>query len=384
MSTRCIIQVMILTLLFLSTLATTVLIVRLRGRVKKYEFSGVPAVGNDLPSVSVCIAARNETHALAQCLERVLKSDYQKLEVLVLDDSSTDDTSLIIKSFANAGVRFIAGSELPAGWLGKNHAYRTLIDEASGDMILFIDVDTMLSRDSIARLVDSMLSPKRSMISVLPLRTDNEHPSSLFGTMRYHWELLLGNATSPASASALWMIKKQVFQDPGLSLTNYGMSTRLERHLAKQLSKRGGYRFYMSNRSLGISYEKRLTSQWETAIRLYYPMIGNNMLAWLGASIFIALLIAPFIIAAFTVSTDSEAWVLWLMMANIVTITLLSRKLFGPAIWRMRLLLTPIHLIQELVLLSMSFVRHITHTVTWKGRSISAQPVSHDKITINE
>ncbi|HEY5695544.1 MAG TPA: glycosyltransferase, partial [Candidatus Saccharimonadales bacterium] len=45
---------------------------------------------SELPTVSVCIPARNERHAMTQCLERVLASTYQKLEVIVFDDSSDD------------------------------------------------------------------------------------------------------------------------------------------------------------------------------------------------------------------------------------------------------------------------------------------------------
>src|ERR1700759_1043342 len=86
----------------------------------------------DLPSVSVCIPARNETHAMSQCLERVIASTYPKLEVIVLDDSSVDDTSVLIKAYAHAGVRFVEGSRLPKGWLGKNHALQGLLHEASG------------------------------------------------------------------------------------------------------------------------------------------------------------------------------------------------------------------------------------------------------------
>ena len=79
-----------------------------------------------LPSVTVCIPARNEDHALTDCLHKVLASDYEKLEIIVVDDNSVDNTSVLIKSFAHAGVRFVAGSELPEGWLGKNHSLQML------------------------------------------------------------------------------------------------------------------------------------------------------------------------------------------------------------------------------------------------------------------
>ena len=61
------------------------------------------------------------------CLERVVASTYPKLEIIVLDDHSQDNTSALIKSFAHKGVRFVEGTKLPEGWLGKNHALQLLL-----------------------------------------------------------------------------------------------------------------------------------------------------------------------------------------------------------------------------------------------------------------
>ncbi|MCD8561812.1 glycosyltransferase, partial [Candidatus Saccharibacteria bacterium] len=109
--------------------------------------------GSDMPSVSVCIPARNEQHALADCLQRVIASTYERLEIIVLDDVSGDDTSALIRSFAQDGVRFVQGKALPPGWLGKNHALQGLLEEASGSYVLFMDVDTRLEPQAIEHLV---------------------------------------------------------------------------------------------------------------------------------------------------------------------------------------------------------------------------------------
>ena len=368
-----------------SSLATAALAVRTNSVQKKYKFYGSPVARPDLPTVSVCIAARNETHALAQCLERILKSDYQKLEVLVLDDSSNDDTSLIIKSYASGGVRFIAGTTLPDGWLGKNHAYQQLIDEASGDIVLFLDVDTTLKHDTISRLVDAMLSPKLAMLSVLPRRDDIEHPSSLFNTLRYHWELLLGTNSNPPAASALWMVKKESLNDQGVGLRNYGMSIRPERHMARQLHAVGAYKYFVSSKTLGVGFEKRLASQWETATRLYYPMLGRNMFAWLTFMIFLLLLLAPIgLLLSFQWHMTELNWVFFLAIANVVLLTIISSRLHSGSIMRLRVLVWPFLIVQELMLMTVSLIAHASGSVTWKGRSINAQPDVHDHLVIDE
>ena len=66
-------------------------------------------VSADLPTVTVAIPARNETEDLAFCIESLVASNYPKLEILVLDDCSQDNTPEVIKSFAHKGVRFLSG-----------------------------------------------------------------------------------------------------------------------------------------------------------------------------------------------------------------------------------------------------------------------------------
>lgn len=377
----------ILILLGLSTLAILLLLYKTVWSLNRFKYRPLKTdqVVSDLPSVSVCIAARNETHALAQCLERILRSDYPKLEILVLDDSSNDDTSLIIKSFAQAGVRFIAGSNLPSGWLGKNHAYQTLIDEASGDYILFLDVDTVISISSVSQLIKQVLANKRAMISVLPRRADSYRASALFGTMRYYWELILSSSSKPPASSAIWMVNRSVLADTGIGLSNYGMSVRPERHLALQLQKKKQYFYVIGSRKLGISYEKRLKSQYETALRLYYPMSGRRFMSWFIAAAFVIFLILP-LVTVFGAEPFTLVWV-WaasLGLLTALTFGLFTLQAYGSTAWLLRVVIGPWLLLQEFVLLTLSHVLYRLNMITWKGRPVAAQPTHHDALRLDE
>jgi len=375
-------------LLLLSTLAALTLLFRTVWALNRFTYRPLERVAindDDVPSVSICIAARNETHALAQCLERVLKSDYPKLEILVLDDSSTDDTSLIIKSFAGAGVRFIAGSPLPSGWLGKNHAYQTLIDETSGDYVLFLDVDTAIRPETIKKLMRQLIANKRSMLSVLPRREDSHHASALFGTMRYHWELLLASRKSPPASSALWMVERRKLEELGVGLKNYGYSVRPERHLARQLQRQRLYWYLIGTRDLGVSIEKRLTSQEETAIRLYYPASGRSFGSWLVCVLFLCFTFLPFAINAWSITNlGIFLWSFSLVLVSYVTFFLYTFKTYGGLARTFRAMIWPLLIIQEVMLLIMSFVTYRFGTVTWKGRPVNAQPNNHDALKLNE
>ncbi|MHB1276543.1 MAG: glycosyltransferase family 2 protein, partial [Candidatus Humimicrobiaceae bacterium] len=78
----------------------------------------------DPPLVSILIPARNEELNIEKCIRAFLKQDYSNLEIIVLDDNSTDNTYDIVKNISekNKKVKIFKGKQLPQGWLGKNFA----------------------------------------------------------------------------------------------------------------------------------------------------------------------------------------------------------------------------------------------------------------------
>ena len=71
-----------------------------------------------LDSVSILIPMRNETANAADCLESILnQTGLNKVEILCLDDASTDNTVEIIKGFPT--VKYLSGSNPPEDWLGN-------------------------------------------------------------------------------------------------------------------------------------------------------------------------------------------------------------------------------------------------------------------------
>jgi cellulose synthase/poly-beta-1,6-N-acetylglucosamine synthase-like glycosyltransferase len=82
---------------------------------------GVPAPGT---RVSVLIPARNEAANIAGCLDAALASIGCEVEVVVMDDGSTDATASIVQAYAarDPRVRLVQAPSLPPGWTGKVHA----------------------------------------------------------------------------------------------------------------------------------------------------------------------------------------------------------------------------------------------------------------------
>lgn len=116
------------------------------------------------PSVSVIVAARDEAEHIGAAMRTLLALDFPDLEVIAVDDRSTDGTGAILDALAASAparggaatgprIRVLHVTELPPGWLGKNHALHRGAELARGDWLLFTDADCYLAPDLLRRAV---------------------------------------------------------------------------------------------------------------------------------------------------------------------------------------------------------------------------------------
>ena len=118
-----------------------------------------PALGA-LPRVSVIVPARNEAMTVEPALRSVLALDYPDFEVIVVDDRSEDATGRVLDKMAALDSRLsvIHITELPAGWIGKNHALQRGAELASGELLLFTDADVVFEPTVLARAVGHLMA----------------------------------------------------------------------------------------------------------------------------------------------------------------------------------------------------------------------------------
>jgi chlorobactene glucosyltransferase len=118
------------------------------------------------PMVSAVVPMRNEANVIAQTVRSLLSQDYPNLEILLLDDQSTDDTVQIAKHAAgnDPRLKILHGEPLPAGWLGKPWACHQLSQHANGGYLLFTDADVRWEPNGITAL---MREAKRSRADLL-------------------------------------------------------------------------------------------------------------------------------------------------------------------------------------------------------------------------
>lgn len=330
---------------------------------------------DELPTVSVCIPVRNEDRAMTECLQSVLSSNYPKLEVIVLDDQSRDDTPALIRSFAQDGVRFVEGGSLPSGWVGKNHALEMLMQEASGEYILYLDIGTRLSPDSIEQLVAYARQENAAMLSVLPRRVGERTVDVAFSTLRYFWEVMFHRGESPATASAAWMIDREVLSGELSGFSGVKERIQPESHFSSKLMRDGRYRFLLGTDELGITNGKSIKGQRATSIRLLFPLLGAKASHSIIAILDLLIMAGPLwvILSGFVMGfglMQALAGLVWLAAG----FTYFS---FSALVWRQHAWLAfvvwPLVLIQEAILIALSTLGYIRGAIMWKGRTVKAR-----------
>lgn len=371
------------------SLSVAVLIFSLAGLYKILLFSReskmgtvVPSTNGKHPTVSIAIPARNETHALTNQLRSVVKSDYPKLEILVLDDCSQDDTAQIIRSFAHDGIRFIQGIAPSDSWIGKNRAYQNLSEESSGDYILFSGVDTRYSEATISTMMEYMHQHKLDMVSFMPYHSKLSLWSMVIQPIRYALVVLGSSKKNPPVLSSVWLIKAEVLKKYG-GFDAVSNSIEPERYFAKRAAQHGSYRFLIAPKRLGLTTYKKPSSQFDTATRNIYPRLKK--LVALQASLVILAGIVFLYPLAMVGCASMNGWnsVSSLFGLSLLVWTLAYAILVSNSYPLKMVIFSPIYFFAGLFsMIYISFVSMFWYEldrIVWKGRSV-CYPVMLDAL----
>jgi glycosyltransferase involved in cell wall biosynthesis len=214
-----------------ATLRTLVAIERLAPETLTPEMSGAPAAADSRaiwPRVSLIIPAKDEAATLDAALTAKRSVAYDDLEILVVDDRSTDETPRIAARHARVDprVRVVRVDELPAGWLGKVHALSVGAAEATGDWLLFSDADVHYAPHLLRRVVRHAERDQRDVIALWPHFTPGSwlRDTSFSAFSRFLVTAgLLWRVSDPRSEVAVGggvftMIRREVFaRSPGFA-----------------------------------------------------------------------------------------------------------------------------------------------------------------------
>ncbi|MDT7042939.1 glycosyltransferase [Candidatus Nitronereus thalassa] len=122
------------------------------------------------PKVTVVIPARNEERNVNQALQSVLRLDYPDLQIVVVNDRSTDGTGSILKQLAEQDPRLTLMhiQSLPDGWLGKTHALHMAARQALGEFILFTDADIVFHPLALRKAMSHVQANRLDHLTVVP------------------------------------------------------------------------------------------------------------------------------------------------------------------------------------------------------------------------
>ena len=144
------------------------------GRVRALKDIGPAQSG---PPLSIIAAARNEARGIEAAVTSLLRLDYPALEIVIVNDRSTDETGAILERLSNvvssgfsrhSPSKIVTITELPDGWLGKNYALQVGADSATGDLILFTDADIVFEPTTLRRAVALLEMQHTDHLAVIP------------------------------------------------------------------------------------------------------------------------------------------------------------------------------------------------------------------------
>ena len=124
-----------------------------------------------MPSLVVVVPARDEAEHIAATMDALVAVDYARLQVVAIDDRSTDATGEILDGYAARypeRITVIHVAELADGWLGKTFAMQLAVEQTESDYLLFTDADVLFSPSILRRALAYAEMEKADHLVVMP------------------------------------------------------------------------------------------------------------------------------------------------------------------------------------------------------------------------
>ena len=341
------------------------------------------------PAVSVLVPARNEAAAIEPCVRAILASRDVDLEVVVLDDASTDGTDAIVRQLAeqDARVRLIRGRPLPSGWCGKQHACAQLAEAATHETWVFLDTDVLLSTDAVRRCVAFLDASQASLVSGFPRQVTGSFLEWMLLPL-IHFVLL----------GFLPIARSRMDNSPGLAagcgqlfITRRGDYLRAGGHTAIRASLHDGIKLPRAFRRAGLRTDIFDATD-IASCRMYtrsldvWKGLSKNATEGIGSPATIVpftILLAggqmlPWVLVAWGLATGWQGWPAWTVAAAVVAVALSSLpRILAAGRFRQSVTSVLAHPLGILVFLAIQWValgrRLLGLQTSWRGRSLTPQ-----------
>ncbi|GAA3340418.1 glycosyltransferase [Amorphoplanes nipponensis] len=329
--------------------------------------------------VAVLLPLRDEAERVTPCLEALLgQAGVPHLEILVLDDGSTDGTAEVVRAVAGDKVRLLTGAPLPAGWLGKPHACAQLASAAGdADVLVFVDADVVLAPDAVAGGVEllrssgvQLLSPyprivgagrlvqpllQWSWLTFLPLRAMERSPRASLAAAGGQW--LVADPAGYERAGGHAAVRADVLEDIGLA----------------RAVKRSGGRIALADGS--ALAECLMYSSWHELRDGYGKSLWASFGSPAGAAAVVAVLgllyVAPPVAGVALLAGGAVGPAGWALAAYLIGVVgrVVSARATGGRAWP-DALAQPVSIVLFGALVARSFALRRRGRLTWRGRPV--------------
>ena len=338
------------------------------------------------PTLSVVIPALNEAYAVEQSLTSVLTQDYPELEVLVLNDRSTDATGDILERMKQTYplLRVVHIEELPSGWLGKNHALHSGAQKTRGEWLLFTDADVHFEAHTLcAALAYAVRHDLDHLTAVPQLVARNPLLKAFVSVFMLLFSFGVLRASAPATKAHVGL--------GAFNLLRRSVYEKLKGHqpialrpdddmMLGKLVKQAGYK------QVTVFATELLRVEWYTGVREAIRGLHKNAFAGLAYSLpfvmvtvllLIATQIVPF--AAVLLSTGLLQVIYLLVLINIGFVYLASTKFTKLPAWYA--LLHPVGVAILVYAIVVSAVKATWQGgISWRGTFYSLEQLKKNKV----
>jgi chlorobactene glucosyltransferase len=326
----------------------------------------------------VLIPARNEEKRIRPCLGTLVDSNYPHLEILVLDDHSSDGTADLVRKRAqgDSRVRLLTGQELPSGWTGKAWACHQLAQAAKGEFLVFVDADTRFSDITLSQAVSLALNQKADLISLWPYleaKSWSEHliiPFVHLFILLYlpHW--LGGRSASLGAANGQFLLFRRSAYEKirghesvaGHLVEDIALGRKMRAAGFRVLNQDGtnpGHHIALVRCRMYDNFQ----DLWNGFTKNLYPAFDGRFGAFVFFQIFQAVvLVGPFVLLLFFPRDP----VLWIETAIILSLRLAMAHRFRQSGWGA--VLHPLGQLLVIAISANSWLQTVRRRLPWRGR----------------
>ncbi len=266
-----------------------------RSKIRRVEYLEkiTPLSSDSLPSLSVIFAARDEEDNVGKCAFSLFKQHYPGLEIVAVNDRSSDGTAPILQNLKSIDARMsvVNVEELPGGWIGKNHALWKGAMASKGEWILFTDADIQFSPSALRKAVTYAVANHLDHLVVFPeLESEGLMESAtllcfmmLMNAQARAWKLRDPKAHDAVGIGAFNLIRRSTYEAIGTH-SGFPLSIVDDLQLGRLVKKNGFKQNGLWGKNeIRVRWQKNLWGILKGLEKNFFAGFGFSRLAsWIG------------------------------------------------------------------------------------------------------